>query len=186
MERRLALKLIAAGFAAPAAPVLAGRSALVSIAPLQAAAAYRPQFFTAAQFAAVDRLTELIIPADEQSGGASAAKVGVYIDVLLSAASPAVRSQWKRGLQALDAACRQRFDGPFHELTDERQNALLAAMAQNEGAPATALQRFFAPLKRMTIDGYYTSKIGIHDDLRYIGNSALPEFPGCGHPQHGA
>ncbi len=180
MERRLALKLIAAGFAAPA-----GHSPLVSLAPLQSAA-YRPQFFTAAQFAAVDRLTDLIIPADEQSGGASAAKVGVYIDVLLAEAPPAVRSQWKQGLQAIDAECRQRFDSPFHELTSERQNAVMAAMAQNEGEPATALQRFFAPLKRMTIDGYYTSKIGIHDDLRYIGNAALAEFPGCAHPEHGA
>lgn len=182
MERRLVIKLIAAGFAAPA--VDAG-PLLVSIAPMQAAA-YRPRFFTISQFAAVDRLTDLIVPADAQSGGASAAKVGVYIDVLLSEAAPAVRSQWTQGLEAVDAECRQRFNSAFNELPADRQNAVLAAMAQNEGAPATAIQRFFAPLKRMTIDGYYTSKIGIHDDLGYIGNAAQAAFPGCTHPEHGA
>jgi hypothetical protein len=59
-------------------------------------------------------------------------------------------------------------------------------MARHEGSPETALEKFFAPLKRMTIDGYYTSKIGIHEDLEYKGNTALSEFPGCTHPEHQA
>jgi hypothetical protein len=37
---------------------------------------------------------------------------------------------------------------------------------------------FFAKLRNLTCDGFYTSKIGI-EDLKYIGNSALAEFPGC-------
>ncbi len=36
----------------------------------------------------------------------------------------------------------------------------------------------------MTIDGYYTSAIGIHKELEYKGNTALAEFPGCTHPEH--
>ena len=182
MERRLVLKLIAAGFAAPG---LDAGSSLISLAPLQAAAS-QPQFFTASQFAAVDRLTDLIIPPDEQSGGASAAKVSTYIDVMLSEASSSAQTEWRQGLQALDAECGKRFENPFNGLTADQQNAMIDAMAQNEGHPATAIQRFFAPLKRMTIDGYYTSKIGIHDDLRYIGNTAVAEFQGCTHPEHGA
>jgi hypothetical protein len=38
----------------------------------------------------------------------------------------------------------------------------------------------------MTIDGYYTSKIGIHQELEYQGNTALAEFEGCTHPEHQA
>jgi len=33
--------------------------------------------------------------------------------------------------------------------------------------------RFFIGLKRMTVIGYYTSKIGIHGWLQYKGNRVL-------------
>jgi hypothetical protein len=36
----------------------------------------------------------------------------------------------------------------------------------------------------MTVDGYYTSSIGIHQELRYQGNAYLKEFIGCTHPEH--
>jgi hypothetical protein len=40
---------------------------------------------------------------------------------------------------------------------------------------------FFAFLRNLTTDGFYTSKIGIAD-LKYIGNTALRKFPGCPAP----
>ena len=42
--------------------------------------------------------------------------------------------------------------------------------------------QFFLELKRLTVRGYYTSKIGIHDELEYKGNRILTEFVGCGDP----
>jgi hypothetical protein len=36
----------------------------------------------------------------------------------------------------------------------------------------------------MTIDGYYTSEIGIHKDLQYKGNSYTKDFVGCTHDEH--
>ena len=50
--------------------------------------------------------------------------------------------------------------------------------------PATLEERFFAALKRMTIEGYYTSAVGIHQDLNYQGNTAMADFPGCSHSEH--
>jgi hypothetical protein len=41
------------------------------------------------------------------------------------------------------------------------------------------LQAFFAAAKRATIQGYYTSEIGIHKELRYKGNQILANFVGC-------
>ena len=41
------------------------------------------------------------------------------------------------------------------------------------------LEAFFADTKQATIRGYYTSEIGIHQDLRYKGNTLLAEFVGC-------
>jgi hypothetical protein len=57
-------------------------------------------------------------------------------------------------------------------------------MAAGEAEPKTELEQFFARLKLMTIDGYYTSAIGIHRELGYKGNAVLSVFPGCNHSDH--
>ena len=46
-------------------------------------------------------------------------------------------------------------------------------------AARTPLERFFTATKRATVHGYYTSEIGIHQELRYKGNQILAEFVGC-------
>lgn len=179
MERRIVLRLIAAGFLAP--------RGLVSIAQAQTAADdYKAAFFSKNEMAALDRLTEILIPTDDHSPGASAALVNRYIDVMVADGPDAGKSAWKDGLKAVHKESKSGFGKPFHKLAADEQEQIVAKMARNEGAPTTDLERFFGPLKRMTIDGYYTSKIGIHDDLQYQGNTALAEFPGCTHPEHQA
>ena len=39
-------------------------------------------------------------------------------------------------------------------------------------------------LKDMTIDGYYTSKEGLTQELGWHGNTFVAEFKGCTHPEH--
>jgi hypothetical protein len=39
-------------------------------------------------------------------------------------------------------------------------------------------------LKQMTVNGYYTSSIGIHKDMEYVGNTYLAAYPECTHPEH--
>ena len=174
MERRVVLKLLAAGFASPAA-----------FAQQAEADAYQPAFFTADEMRLLDRLTEILIPADEHSAGASAARVNRFIDVVVSEDSAAVQDLWRSGLTAVNLEADERFRKSFLALDEAQQEAVVAAMAANEEKPETLLERFFTPLKGLTIDGYYTSQIGIHDDLRYEGNTALAEFPACNHPEHG-
>jgi hypothetical protein len=55
----------------------------------------------------------------------------------------------------------------------------LARAAAGEANPQTDLERFFVTLKQMTVNGYYSSEIGIHQDLEYQGNTYLAEFPEC-------
>jgi hypothetical protein len=57
--------------------------------------------------------------------------------------------------------------------------------AQSPPAPNEPQARFFKAIKEATIDGFYTSKIGI-EELGYQGNTVLDEFPGCTHPEHHA
>jgi gluconate 2-dehydrogenase gamma chain len=76
--------------------------------------------------------------------------------------------------------------GPF----DSRAKPPLA-----QGGPASAPQgaletdpdlpvRFFRLVKNLTADGYYTSRVGLLDELGYSGNTALARFPGCPVPEH--
>jgi gluconate 2-dehydrogenase gamma chain len=44
--------------------------------------------------------------------------------------------------------------------------------------------RFFRLVKNLTADGYYTSRVGLLDELGYAGNTALARFPACSVPEH--
>jgi hypothetical protein len=43
---------------------------------------------------------------------------------------------------------------------------------------------FFAAMMSMTITGYYTSEIGMRDELGDNGQLFLPSYDGCTHPEH--
>ena len=45
-------------------------------------------------------------------------------------------------------------------------------------------RRFFRDIRRRTVFAYYTSRIGIHDEIQYKGKTPLPEWVGCTHPEH--
>jgi hypothetical protein len=47
------------------------------------------------------------------------------------------------------------------------------------GPERPLLEEFFATTKQATIHGYYTSEIGIHQELKYKGNKHLVQFVGC-------
>jgi Gluconate 2-dehydrogenase subunit 3 len=44
--------------------------------------------------------------------------------------------------------------------------------------------RLFRLMKSLTADGYYTSRIGLVDELGYTGNTALASFPSCTIREH--
>jgi hypothetical protein len=105
---------------------------------------------------------------------------------MVSERGEAEKKQWLAGLDAVEQEAKRRFRKAFLECDAQQQDAIVATMAGNEQKPTTDLERFFGTLKRMTIDGYYTSKVGIHQELQYQGNTAISEFPGCTHPEHQA
>jgi hypothetical protein len=129
------------------------------------------KFLTAAEYALLDELTELIIPADDRSPGARAAGVAAYIDGRLAESlEPDWQALWRSGLQAVEGLSRELNGKPFLEATPEQRVAVLTRMAAAEQDPKTAPERFFRELKGRTARGYYTSKIGIHLDQEYKGN----------------
>jgi hypothetical protein len=140
-------------------------------------------FFTSAQHALVDELTETIIPADAHSGGAKAAKVADYIDQFLRESfDDAEKALWREGLRLVDVMSLHYNGKSFVEASPEDRIAVLTVLSEHSQMTDLPEVRFFIELKRLTVRAYYTSKIGIHDELEYKGNRILQEFVGCDDP----
>lgn len=182
VSRRVALKMIA-GSAGSACSfsILGNVQPLARADALPHAETFRPKFFSTQEIQTLAALSETVIPADENSPGAMEARVGEYIDDIVAASDETTRSFWKAGVAAIDHLARTEYGKGFAECTAEQKIALLEKISMNEEHPVQLEERFFVAVKRATIDGYYTSAIGIHQDLEYQGNTALPEFPGCAH-----
>src|SRR5947207_4339398 len=170
-SRRAALKAVGAGVGAIAVWPYLSDSAAEAFAELQATQAPpKLAFLTPEQYSTLDALAEAIIPADDHSPGAHAARVADYIDLLLSESTPDVQETWRAGMADLDEATRRRFKTPFTQLTPAQASALLTTISANELDPRTPLESFFKATKDATIRGDYTSEIGIHKHLEYKGN----------------
>jgi hypothetical protein len=148
--------------------------------PLAAqAAAPAETFFTSAELAMVDELSEMIIPADDHAPGARAARVAAYIDRRLAEAwDGQERVDWREGLQRINRLSQQSGAGTFMQASPAQRLALLTRIAQNEKDPRQPDEVFFGKLKSRVADAYYTSEIGIKQELEYKGNSYLAEFAG--------
>lgn len=190
ITRRSALKVIAVGVGtASALPILDNRVLAQHkhpdvLTPGVLAAGEAGKFFNAQQLETIATISDLIIPTDEHSPGARAAGVSDFIDLMVSESSNETKALWRDGLEAVDKMSEQQFSAAFNRTSQEQQISLLKVISRNERRPRRIEERFFVAIKSMTVDGYYTSPIGIHKDLRYKGNAYLKEFVGCTHPEH--
>lgn len=154
MQRRDLLKLMAGAALMPALQLTAGEPGA-------------PLYFTKEEFAALDELTEMIIPADEHSPGAHEAGVAKFIDKTVAEAFlPEDKQSWRSGL------------APFLPLNKADRLAMLTKLAASEKDSKSEAERFFGQLKETTAFAYYTSSIGIHQDIQYIGNVIQEQFSG--------
>ncbi|MEO7651984.1 MAG: gluconate 2-dehydrogenase subunit 3 family protein [Bryobacteraceae bacterium] len=151
-------------------------------APLAAAKGpYTPKFFHAAEYAMLSRITDLIIPKTETPGAVEAG-VPEYIDAIVHV-NTGQRTKFRKGLEWMDRESRRRFGRKFLQLSEVQQVDILTPLcaAADAGKAATAGERFFQVVKNMTADGYYTSRVGLVQELGYAGNTVLERFPECIH-----
>jgi Gluconate 2-dehydrogenase subunit 3 len=156
----------------------------------QAAATQQPgniksgaRFFSPSQYTLVEELSETVIPADSHSGGAKAAKVADYIEQFLrESIDDNEKSIWREGLPLIDMMSQHYNGKSFVDSSSEQRIAVLTVLSDNERMTDLPEVRFFRELKRLTVHGYYTSKIGIHDELEYKGNRMLAQYVGCDDP----
>jgi hypothetical protein len=166
--RREALLLIAS-----AAPSLNAQQHHHAEEPPGTTVAYQPRTLTPAEMAFAAKISDLIIPPTD-TPGASEAGVPEFIDRRLTA-SPNLAAAFRRGIAL--------FPADFVHLSPDRQGALLTQASES---PESNRGRFFRLVKDLTIDGYYSSRAGLVEELGWHGNTFLTEFKGCTHPEHQA
>ncbi len=170
--QRLALAIAAAG----AIDALDAREAHAAAG--QAAAAtggkYAPKALSAHEFATLERLTDLIVPADDKPG-ALQAQVAPWIDTLLNVNAD-LKAKYSTGLAWLDAAIAANGATDFVTATPAQQAALLDVIAYRRNrTPENGVGvDFFVLARRMTCDGFYTSTLGMRDV--YLGNTPQAAF----------
>jgi len=188
ISRRDVLKTLAAGAAGGSVlqviPLQAAEAAHQMVRKEKATAAagkYVPKYFTVKQYETLTSLCDAIIPRDEKSGGAVDAGAPEFID-LLTSENAEFQNRLGGGLMWLDSYCIDHYGKVYMESLPEQRKEVVELIAYRKNAKANPeIQQgvaFFAVLRNMTCDGFYTSKIGI-DDLQYIGNVTRSEWPGC-------
>jgi hypothetical protein len=141
---------------------------------------YKPQFFGAPDFAALQSFCEILIPTDD-TPGAREARCAHFIDFLLhsSDSAPDLQRQWRSAMAALK-------EQGFHAADAKGRAAMVEAASRPERARGAThpLYSAYRLIKQQNTFAFYTSRAGMIEALDYRGNSYNLEFPACTHPEH--
>lgn len=145
---------------------------------------YTPKLFNEHEYKTVTRLAELIVPADGDNGSAVDAGAPEFIDLLCSQ-NERLAGIYTGGLLWLDRRMRSQHSADFVGASAAQQTAMLDALVQagrsgsddeeSGGGELAPGVQFFGWIRRMTVDAYYTSAIGMKD-IGYTGNTAVTEY----------
>lgn len=197
--RRVALAVTAAGLGRGIAAADAAQVHQQAESERTFQGEYTVRLFNEHEFRTLERLSELIVPADE--GGPSGRDGGApeFID-LLASENRELADIFTGGILWLDDASRARTGDAFADSGEQDQLALLDALVEAErnetgGDTRWATSeyarfsvfgvkkpsdirrglRFFAWARRLVVDAYYTSPAGIRD-VGFLGNAAHSEY----------
>jgi hypothetical protein len=139
--------------------------------------AYSPKALNEHEYRTLVRLTDFIVPEENGKPGAVAAGAAAWIDMLASE-NAQLKSIYTKGLAWVDEAMKQRGAADFVSATTEKQTALLDLIAyrRNQSPELDPGIQFFTMARRMTVDAFYTSEIGIAD-IDYRGNRPQASYP---------
>jgi hypothetical protein len=177
MQRRNALKLLAGAAALP----LLSSDALAFFRTIQAQVAEKAvlKTFTPQQNAIVEIMSELIIPATD-TPGAKAARVSEFIDLILSDWSEeADKTRFLEGLADVDQRSQTLFGKSFVDSSETQQSDIIRGLDEElvrareelkedrRGHRVLPEKTFFFIMKHLTMVGYYTSQVGVQEELHY-------------------
>ena len=183
VTRRNLIQILGIAPAAAAAQTQAGHTHAAPPAP--AKQAYQRKVFDDHQWRSMQVLCDLIIPADEHSGSATAAGVPEFIDDWLDFRAREDGNQDLAagvlgGLAWLDLESARLFQKDFAAAAPAEQKQILDRIAWPARAAAedSRWAAFFTHFRDLTVSGFFSSKMGVAD-LPYLGNKAVAEWQGC-------
>ncbi|MEP7273482.1 MAG: gluconate 2-dehydrogenase subunit 3 family protein [Acidobacteriota bacterium] len=117
---------------------------------LDAAAEAMPHFFDAHQFAALRKLSDILLPPLTGMPGALDAKAPEFLDFLIGASSADRKLLYTTGLNALNTQATKRFGKVFAELSAAQAGELLAPLRQpwTYEPPSDPFARFLREAKQ--------------------------------------
>jgi gluconate 2-dehydrogenase gamma chain len=197
ISRRSALRGLATGAGATATALWLDRLTLLAQDPAMhahvgaasmaqaAAAPFTPKALSKEQLETVATLCELIIPTTD-TPGARAALVDRFVDNVMANARPDDKGRFLTGLAWMDTRSTALYGKPFTGATPAQQTELLTKLAAPSGHAAEDAPGvpFFTAIKGMTISGYYSTQIGLMQELGDKGELMSAVFTGCTHKEH--
>lgn len=129
------------------------------------------KFFTDHEYQMVEVLSDIIIPADEESGSATDAGVPDFIEFMMKD-NPILQDPTRGGLMWLNSECRKRFGKPFLDCNEEERIEMVDLIAWPDDAEPEMIYgvRFFNRMRDLTATGFFTSEMGV-EYLDYRGNT---------------
>src|SRR5579871_376916 len=178
VSRRDLLRTIALSVTAASGMRLEGAPQVHALASEEKTAngTYKPKAFTEHEYLTLQKLADLIIPADEHSPGAAEAGAAEFID-LLSSQNSELAAIYTGGIAWLDRTMQRRGSTDFLSATADRQTALLdlIAFGKNWTPELGPGISFFRWARKMVVDAFYTSPTGVKD-IGYLGNTFVAKF----------
>lgn len=140
-------------------------------------AAFSPQ-----DIAFLDEVGETILP-KTNTPGAKEAEVGKFMTVMVNDCyNEADQKIFHEGIKKLNDACKKAHSHGFMEATPEQRKELLTGLDkeakdfQKSKKPEDS-SHYFTMMKQLTLTGFFTSKVGANEALRYV---AVPgRYDGC-------
>ncbi len=161
MDRRQLLKMIAASTGMG----MFGATGALAYIPTESV----ENLFTEDDVLMLDELAETIIPRTD-TPGAKDAEVGRFMTTFVSNCyTPEEQELFQSGLQLIEALSQEQHSKAFVDLSDEERHAMLSVL--NREAREAADQKdphYFTMMKQLTIFGFFTSRVGATEVLRYL------------------
>ena len=138
--------------------------------------------FTPDDIAYLDEVAETIIPQTD-TPGAKAAKVGTFMTVMVKDCYDEKNQKiFLDGMTALNEASKKKYNNGFMKITPEQRKELLTEIDKEQKDYKKNKKKeddthYFTQMKQLTLLGYFTSKEGATQALRYV---AVPgRFEAC-------
>ncbi len=132
----------------------------------------KPLFLSPQQFAALDVLSEAVVP------GSRKAQSALFIDLLLSVDTNKAQQEFLASLSAFESNSQTTFHASVVSISPTQLHDLLTSLSTLESPD----HKHFNHLKDWVSGAYYSSELGMRE-LGWTPDRVFSTFPSCSHPE---